>query len=697
MTRSRSATRAASARSGGTVAGAFPAIQVATSRAWLAALGTVLLTAPAAPAWEAHRAIDGQYLRWAGPSALVKVRLVPPPAAVHLRAPEGVRVAVVAAASAWQAVETAHVPVRFGGSAGASAVPALGEVVVGFDLAGNFPGGRDAAGFTELVQSGHGITAARVHLNGRDFDWATDGGPTALDVQTIVEHELGHALGLAHPCGDPDTQTTSCTALSPSVRTALEADVMYASTTPGPRRTLSPDDHDGITALLPAAAAEPAPLLARVQPACLAGASLSAALAAQPLSLLQSSIAVTDEASRFELDLEDDGAPVAATVVSRAESGTLIAQLPATVAAAGVLPRSLTAVLVDIRSSKGATGLDALEVSTRCTATHGCSSGGAPALFFLPLAAFLLRRRRTALAPRARTVRAAALVAGLLVSLPAHAYKRSVNGGGLCVFWATRGHSFIIDAKGTPDVVGTAAFTAVRKSFAAWAGAAGSDLSFPDQGLSVDPKNRKVGFFPGQFNVNLILWRTASCTTTVPPGDACLTDGGCGNKYDCWDHGDAVIATTTTTSNRYTGQISDTDIELNDAPGSDGSTKFSFTANDGPPCNDPNQTGCVRIDIENTITHEAGHSLGLDHTTVPDATMFATAPEGEISKRTLHDDDIQAIQLIYPAGKPTLTCLSDPITLTQTGSSSSAGCSTASSVGALPLLLLLGLLRRRKR
>jgi uncharacterized protein (TIGR03382 family) len=272
-----------------------------------------------------------------------------------------------------------------------------------------------------------------------------------------------------------------------------------------------------------------------------------------------------------------------------------------------------------------------------------------------------------------------------------------VNSGGLCVFWATRGHSFLIDAKGTPDVVGTAAFTAIRKSFAAWAGVAGSDLSFPDQGLSLDPKNRKVGFFPGQFNVNLVLWRTASCATTVPPGDACVTEGGCGNKYDCWDHGDAVIATTTTTSNRYTGQISDTDIELNDAPGSDGSTKFNFTANDGPPCNDPNQSGCVRIDIQNTITHEAGHSLGLDHTTVPDATMFATAPEGEISKRTLHDDDIQAIQLIYPAGKPTLTCLSDPITLTQTGSSSSAGCSTASSPGALPLLLLLGLLRRRRR
>ena len=295
---------------------------------------------------------------------------------------------------------------------------------------------------------------------------------------------------------------------------------------------------------------------------------------------------------------------------------------------------------------------------------------------------------------KAHALAAAAALA--LVALPARAYVRTLNKGGLCVFWATRGHSFIIDAKGTPDVADTAAFAAVRNSFAAWAGVPGSDLSFPDQGLSLDPRDRKIGFFPGQQNVNLVLWRTASCASAAPPGDPCIAEGGCGNKYDCWEHGDAAIATTITTSNRFTGQISDTDIELNDSPGSDGS-RFVFTANDGPPCAGPNQTGCVRIDIQNTITHEAGHSLGLDHTTVADATMYATAPEGETSKRALHPDDIQGIEAIYPAGKPTATCVGGSITLTQTGSANSAGCSTASSTGALPLLAVLTLLGRRKR
>ena len=645
----------------------------------------VLLLASAGPAfsWEAHRALDGEYLRWAGPSGLVRVRLLAPPAALRLRAPAGLRAAVVAAASAWQAVETAHVPVRWGGTAAGD--PAPGEVVITFDLAGTFPGGRDAAGYTELSQRGHGITAARVHLNGKDFDWATDGGPVGLDVQTIVEHELGHALGLAHPCGDADTQTPSCTALSPAVRAVLQADVMYGSTTPGPRRALGQDDRDGITTLLPAASPEPLAELGLAQPSCLAGPTEAAALESEPLSLLALLPPKDADPTRYEVQVQDEGAQVASGVIVHSSAGLLTAELHAALGAAAALPRSLTAVIISSRSAKAAIALDAVGVSTRCRATHGCSSGGgAPGLWLLPLAGLLLRRRR-----------AAALAALLLLgALPAHAYTRSVAGvGGPCLFWATRGHNFTIDARGTPDVVGPAAFTAVRKSFAAWAGVKGSDLSFPDLGLSLDPKNRKIGFFPGQYNVNMVLWRTANCSGAVPPGDSCVREGGCANRYDCWDHGDAVIATTTTSFNRSTGQISDTDIELNDAPPADGSPRLVFTANDGPPCTDPNQTGCVRFDIQNTITHEAGHSLGLDHTGVPDATMFAFAPEGEISKRMLHDDDIQAIQAIYPAGKPTVTCLSDPITLTQSGSS---GCSTASPLGALPLLALLAL-RRRSR
>ena len=45
------------------------------------------------------------------------------------------------------------------------------------------------------------------------------------------------------------------------------------------------------------------------------------------------------------------------------------------------------------------------------------------------------------------------------------------------------------------------------------------------------------------------------------------------------------------------------------------------------------------IDLLNTVTHEAGHFLGLGHTSVDGATMAAYGQTGDIDKRTLEPDD----------------------------------------------------------
>ena len=292
-----------------------------------------------------------------------------------------------------------------------------------------------------------------------------------------------------------------------------------------------------------------------------------------------------------------------------------------------------------------------------------------------------------------------AFVAALLFASPAFAYVRTVNSGNVCIWWSTRGHSFQIDAQGTPDVPGLAAFDAIRTSFQTWAAVSCSDLAFADQGLSMDPKARVIGYFPGQTNHNLVLFRTRNCDVVVPASDPCR-QSSCANLYDCWDHGAGVIATTTTTSNRFTGQITDTDTEFNDAADANGS-KLVFSANDGPACTTPNQTGCVRIDVQNTMTHEAGHTLGLAHAMDPTATMYATAPPGETSKRTLGTDDTQAICDIYPKGARTVTCAGDPIDLVQSGASNGGGCGCSHSqtgpgavLGALVLLLQIS---RRSR
>ena len=295
-------------------------------------------------------------------------------------------------------------------------------------------------------------------------------------------------------------------------------------------------------------------------------------------------------------------------------------------------------------------------------------------------------------------MRAAAAALVLVAGAPAaRAYVRTETqpGSGIYLFWAPRGHTFQIDVLGTPDVPGTSAFEAIRKSFATWEGAACSDLVFPEV-LPLEGGDRRIGYFPGSLNRNLVLFRTASCASVVPASAPCITQGGCSNQYDCWDRGGAVIATTVTTFSARTGQIFDADIEINDAPGPNG--KFTFTTVDAPTCPPGGPVvNCVSIDIQNTLTHEAGHTLGLAHSTDPSATMAASAPPGETAKRALHPDDLQGICTIYPRGAQTVTSIGDPIRLVPAGS----GCGCSSQKGGTASALWVGLLvalgRRRAR
>jgi len=105
---------------------------------------------------------------------------------------------------------------------------------------------------------------------------------------------------------------------------------------------------------------------------------------------------------------------------------------------------------------------------------------------------------------------------------------------------------------------------------------------------------------------------------------------------DNWPHPDPLgqLALTTVRSVVSTGEILDTDIELNAA-------NFHFSASDE----------VVLTDLESTLTHEAGHALGLDHTTDPEATMNGVwRPLKRTSLRTLEADDVAGICAIYPAG-----------------------------------------------
>lgn len=228
------------------------------------------------------------------------------------------------------------------------------------------------------------------------------------------------------------------------------------------------------------------------------------------------------------------------------------------------------------------------------------------------------------------------LAAGLLCSAPARAFvcsraaSDSGEEGGPSLSWFTRNLDYTIFEAGTADIAGTAEQSALRASFAVWpaldtgeAGTCASEAVGTDLQISEAPglgTTDRIGydFLNPTQNENLMIFRD-----------------------DEWPHDGqvGVIALTTATYNALNGEILDADIEFNTAG-------FTFTASD---------TG-VDIDLINTAVHEIGHYLGLGHTRVVTATMFARAERGETSKRDLACDDVDGLVFKYPAGAPNGYC-----------------------------------------
>jgi MYXO-CTERM domain-containing protein len=136
---------------------------------------------------------------------------------------------------------------------------------------------------------------------------------------------------------------------------------------------------------------------------------------------------------------------------------------------------------------------------------------------------------------------------------------------------------------------------------------------------------------------------------------------------------------TLTTFDCNSGQIFDADVLLNGA-------NFHFTL-------DPSTTGNTAADVQNTVTHEAGHFIGFDHNPDPESTMYADAPLGETKKRDLTADDIQGMCNVYPGDGKGNPAPNSPAAL-----ANGCGCSAGSGAGGFAILLAVAALlwlRRR--
>jgi hypothetical protein len=88
--------------------------------------------------------------------------------------------------------------------------------------------------------------------------------------------------------------------------------------------------------------------------------------------------------------------------------------------------------------------------------------------------------------------------------------------------------------------------------------------------------------------------------------------------------------------NPDTGEILDADIQINMNKG-----QLAICEEDA--------CGSDQIDLQNVLTHEAGHFLGLAHSMEMTATMYGDAPLGETDKRQLETDDVDGLCVSYSA------------------------------------------------
>ncbi|MBX5480900.1 MAG: matrixin family metalloprotease [Myxococcaceae bacterium] len=130
-----------------------------------------------------------------------------------------------------------------------------------------------------------------------------------------------------------------------------------------------------------------------------------------------------------------------------------------------------------------------------------------------------------------------------------------------------------------------------------------------------------------------------------------------------WTHGQQTLGLTTTSFYTSSGQIIDADMELNNNV----TWKVGGLAG-------------FQVDVESIVTHEAGHFLGLDHSSPTTAVMYAyyDSNVGEI-KRNLTSYDIADLCAVYPGtGGGPLGSQGDPCTADSQCGPSAPSCRGAS-------------------
>ncbi len=216
----------------------------------------------------------------------------------------------------------------------------------------------------------------------------------------------------------------------------------------------------------------------------------------------------------------------------------------------------------------------------------------------------------------------------------------AAQGAGPSLSWYSRQLPYSLNRNGTRDISGDIEFGDLRAAFQVWVHKSDSsstscpdnasttaDISFVERRATELSSSSHIGynFLAPDENENLLFF----------------------HDHD-WPHAGTsgqIIALTTTSFNALTGEIFDADIEFN-------SDRFTFTST---------AADHTLTDIKNTAVHEIGHFIGLGHSNDPDATMYARADLGDITKRDLACDDLAGLVFKYPKQSTNGYCQEDNI------------------------------------
>jgi hypothetical protein len=195
------------------------------------------------------------------------------------------------------------------------------------------------------------------------------------------------------------------------------------------------------------------------------------------------------------------------------------------------------------------------------------------------------------------------------------------------IAWPAVCVGYVMQQDGSADLGGLAsARAATARSFGHWNDVDCANFTVGDLGTTA---SRDIGVTP----------------EGVPNGNVIMFVGS------DWAYPGAVQALTTVTYRISNGEIVDADMEYNEQV-------FNLGIIEG-------SANPAILDLENVVTHEAGHFVGLDHAVanenfvddgagVAGTTMYATAGLGETDKRSLAADDVAGICNIYPQDR---TCV----------------------------------------